>query len=105
MPPGTFGENLLLSDFETSGVRIGDHLQINSVLMEVTAPRFPCGILAARMRDKEFIKRFVVAERPGFYVRVLEAGEVQAGDKAQHLACGMPESAAGKRCNGCFRLR
>ena len=50
-------------------------------MLEITAPRIPCGTLAARMGDAGFVKRFKEAERPGAYTRVLQTGHVQAGDE------------------------
>lgn len=76
---GTFGENLTLSTFGPSPVRIGDHFQAGEVVLEVTAPRIPCGTLAARMNDLGFVKKFREARRPGVYARVLREGEVRAG--------------------------
>jgi MOSC domain-containing protein YiiM len=78
--PGTFGENLTISDFESADVFVGDRLRISGVLLEFTAPRIPCATLAARMNDKSFVKKFTQAERPGVYCRVLEPGVVRAGD-------------------------
>jgi MOSC domain-containing protein YiiM len=78
--PGTFGENLTLSDLESGSLNIGDRLQIGAVLLEVTAPRIPCVTLAARMEDPKFVKKFARAEKPGVYCRVIEAGSVHAGD-------------------------
>lgn len=79
--PGTFGENLTVSDYGASVLYIGDRWQIGGVLLEVTAPRIPCGTFAARMGDPAFVKRFKAAARPGAYARVLRTGEVQAGDQ------------------------
>lgn len=81
LAPGTFGENLTISDLESALVGIGDRLQIGPVVLEVTAPRIPCSTLAARMRDPEFVKTFRRSERPGFYCRVIEAGAVEAGNE------------------------
>jgi MOSC domain-containing protein YiiM len=78
--PGTFGENLTISDFESADVFIGDRLRIGEVLLEFTAPRIPCATLAAHMNDKAFVKKFTQAERPGVYCRVLEPGVVNVGD-------------------------
>lgn len=78
--PGTFGENLTISDLESATFFIGDRLQVGPVLLEVTAPRIPCATFAARMNDPMWVKRFRFAEHPGLYCRVIEAGEVQAGD-------------------------
>jgi MOSC domain-containing protein YiiM len=50
------------------------------VILQVTAPRIPCGTFAARMQDAQFVKRFRRAERPGLYCRVLQKGLVKAGD-------------------------
>ncbi len=81
LQPGTFGENLTLSDFESARCNIGDRLQIGSLLLEFTAPRIPCSTLARRMGDPQFVKRYRAAERPGMYCRVIEQGSVQAGDE------------------------
>ena len=42
IPPGTFGENLTLVDFDSRECRIGDRIQIGEVLLEISAPRTPC---------------------------------------------------------------
>lgn len=78
--PGTFGDNLTLSDLESSQFNIGDRLQIGSVILEVTAPRTPCSTLAARMGDPQFVKKYRQAERPGLYCRVLREGMIQTGE-------------------------
>jgi MOSC domain-containing protein YiiM len=81
--PGTFGENLTLSELESAQFSIGDRLCVGATILEVTAPRIPCVTLAARMGDPHFVKRFRQAERPGLYCRVIQAGWVQAGDPAR----------------------
>ncbi len=78
--PGTFGENLTISELESAEARIGDRLRVGSAVLEVTAPRIPCVTLAARMGDPSFVKRFREAERPGLYCRVIQEGEVRASD-------------------------
>ena len=78
--PGTFGENLDITELESSQFNIGDRLLIGSVILEISAPRIPCGTLAARMEDPQFVKRFRHAERPGFYCRVLQEGTVEMGN-------------------------
>lgn len=80
MPPGAFGENLTLTDLESASLNIGDRLITDSVTLEVTAPRIPCMTLARRMNDAGFVKKYIAAERPGLYCRVLQEGSVQAGD-------------------------
>lgn len=77
--PGTFGENLTISDFSQYKFTVGDRLQINNVLLEISAPRTPCSILVARMGDPDFMKKFIAAERPGAYARVINEGELEVG--------------------------
>ena len=86
--PGTFGENLTLSSFGPEPVRIGARFRIGAALVEVTAPRIPCSVFATRMGEPDWVKRFADARRPGLYVRVLEPGEVAAGDPVERLADG-----------------
>lgn len=80
--PGTFGENLTLSDFESAEYHIGDRLRIGSVILEFTAPRLPCSTLARRMKDPMFVKKYARADRPGMYCRVIQEGALQPGDQA-----------------------
>jgi MOSC domain-containing protein YiiM len=86
--PGTFGENLTLSSFGSGEVRIGDRFRVGPVLVEVTSPRIPCAVFATRMGERNWVKRFADARRPGLYVRVLEPGEVAAGDPVERLGGG-----------------
>jgi MOSC domain-containing protein YiiM len=86
--PGTFGENLTVSSFGPEPVRIGDRFRIGDVLVEATAPRIPCSVFATRMDEPQWVKRFAAARRPGVYVRVLEPGEVAAGDPVEALGGG-----------------
>jgi MOSC domain-containing protein YiiM len=69
-------------------VRIGDRFRIGQVLLEVTSPRIPCSVFAARMGERNWVKRFAEARRPGLYVRVLEPGEIAAGDPVERLGGG-----------------
>src|SRR5579859_2956620 len=80
LTPGTFGENLTISELESASLSVGDRLRVGAVLLEVTGPRIPCVTLAARMGDPTFVKRFRQAERPGAYCRVIEPGVVRMGD-------------------------
>lgn len=88
--PGTFGENLTISEFESAGCQVGDRFEIDTLVLEVTAPRIPCGTFSARMEDPEFVQRFRAAERPGVYCRVMHEGWVEAGTPVQFRACGHP---------------
>ena len=77
--PGTFGDNLIISDLESAEFNIGDYLHIGAVTLQVTAPRIPCSTFAARMEDPQWVNKFRHAERPGLYCRVLQEGFVKAG--------------------------
>ena len=77
--PGTLGDNLTISAMP-SDLNVGDRLVIGDVVLEATAPRIPCGTLAAQMQDPGFGLAFRRAERPGIYFRVLNEGLVAAGD-------------------------
>lgn len=79
--PGTFGENLTVSDLESAPVRLGDRLTVGEVVLEVSFPRMPCPNLAKRMEDRTFVKQFRQARRPGFYCRVLQTGVICAGEQ------------------------
>ncbi len=78
--PGTFGENLTISELESAQFNVGDMLHIADVTLQVSAPRIPCKTFATRMDDPQWVKKFRHAERPGLYCRVLKEGDVQAGD-------------------------
>lgn len=80
---GTFGENLTISELESAVLNIGDMLRVGEVLLQVTAPRIPCQVLAWRMDDTKFVKQFRFGGRPGVYCRVLEVGRVRVGDMVQ----------------------
>jgi len=78
--PGTFGDNLTISDLESAQFNIGDYIHMGEITLQVTAPRIPCATFAARMEDPQWVKRFRYAERPGLYCRVLREGFIQTGD-------------------------
>ena len=79
LEPGTFGDNLTISELESAKIAIGDRFFCGEVILEATAARIPCATLALRMEDPQFVKRFRTAERPGVYCRVLQEGLVEAG--------------------------
>jgi MOSC domain-containing protein YiiM len=83
LQPGELGENLTVTGFTDETVRVGDVLRIGDALVQVTAQREPCFKLGIRMGDHRFPARFREANRMGFYVRVLEEGEIGAGDGAE----------------------
>ena len=78
--PGTFGDNLTISELESATLNVGDYLYVGQVSLQITAPRIPCSTFATRMSDPQWVKKFRHAERPGLYVRIIKEGVIQAGD-------------------------
>ena len=85
LPPGTFGENLTFDGLADHEVSVGDRFRIGTVLVEVTQPRQPCFKLGIKMQSPAFVKQFHQAELPGFYLRVLEPGTLQAGQTIERV--------------------
>lgn len=85
LEPGTFGENLTMANLESAKINLGDRFTLGALVMEVNSPRIPCRTFAARMDDKYFAKKFLAANRPGIYCRVLREGPVRAGDVLAYL--------------------
>jgi ferredoxin-NADP reductase/MOSC domain-containing protein YiiM/ferredoxin len=85
---GQFGENLTIEGLSDDEVCIGDRYQIGSALFEVTQPRVTCYRVGIRMNDTRIPAMLVSHRRPGFYFRVLQEGEIQAGDEIVKVASG-----------------
>ncbi|MEH1901629.1 MAG: MOSC domain-containing protein [Nostoc sp.] len=80
LPLGIFGENFTTTGLREEKVNIGDHFRIGTVTLMVTQPRLPCYKLGIRFGRPDMVKRFLASRRTGFYFRVLQEGEVGAGD-------------------------
>ncbi len=85
---GQFGENFTVDGLGDNEVCIGDRYQIGTATFEVTQPRVTCYRVGIRMNDPRIPALLVSHHRPGFYLRVLQEGEVQAGDVIIKLASG-----------------
>ena len=83
---GQFGENFTLEGLLECEVCIGDSFRVGAALIQVTQPRVPCYKLADKLGIAGFDKTFLRANRSGFYVRVLEEGDVQAGDSIRPVS-------------------
>ncbi len=79
-PYGQFGENLTVTGLPDEAAHIGDVFRIGHVLVQVTQPRVPCFKLGIKMGDPRFVGVFRHSGRVGFYLRVLEEGEIGVGD-------------------------
>jgi MOSC domain-containing protein YiiM len=86
LPLGFFGENLTLEGVNEDEVWIGDTLRVGSAILQVSQPRTPCFKLALRTGVEDFPRRFADSGRTGFYLRVLEEGEVSAGAAMERVA-------------------
>ncbi len=85
---GQFGENFTIEGPSDDEVCIGDRYRIGTAVFEVTQPRVTCYRVGIRMNDPRIPALLVSHRRPGFYFRVVEEGDVQAGDELLKLASG-----------------
>jgi len=84
LPDGVFGENLTTEGADVDGALIGERWRIGTaVILEASLPRVPCGTFQGWLALGGWIKRFTLAARPGSYFRVIEEGEIQAGDEIE----------------------
>lgn len=75
-----FGENLTVQGLDLRSALVGERWRVGTTVIEVAQPRLPCFKLGIRMDDARFPKRFLSVGRLGAYLRVIEEGEVRAGD-------------------------
>jgi ferredoxin-NADP reductase/MOSC domain-containing protein YiiM len=85
---GQFGENFTVDGLSDREVCIGDRYRIGQALFEVTQPRVTCYRVGIRMNEPQMPAWLVSHGRPGFYFRVVEEGEVEAGDQIVQVASG-----------------
>jgi ferredoxin-NADP reductase/MOSC domain-containing protein YiiM/ferredoxin len=85
---GEFGENFTVEGLPDDEVCIGDRYRVGSALFEVTQPRVTCYRVGIRMNEPQMAALLVSHGRPGFYFRVLEEGEVGAGDEIVRVMRG-----------------
>jgi MOSC domain-containing protein YiiM len=83
MEPGTFGENLTTAGVDLNAALVGERWRVGSTVLEVSEPRFPCFKLGHRMGTQRFVKQFGQARRTGTYLRIVEEGELGAGDEIE----------------------
>jgi ferredoxin-NADP reductase/MOSC domain-containing protein YiiM len=85
---GQFGENFTVEGLSDDEVCIGDRYRIGGAVFEVTQPRVTCYRVGIRMNEPQMAALLVAHGRPGFYFRVLEEGEVEAGDEIVRVGQG-----------------
>ncbi|MGY1642055.1 MOSC domain-containing protein [Geodermatophilus sp. SYSU D00703] len=80
LPPGRFGENLRTAGLDLTGALLGERWRVGTALLEVTDARIPCAHFARFWGVPQLVRRFTARGASGAYLRVLEAGEIGAGD-------------------------
>jgi MOSC domain-containing protein YiiM len=78
---GRFGENLTTFGIDVNAAVIGEQWEIGSVILEVSQPRIPCRVFAGFWQRPTLIKEFMAAGKPGTYLRIIQEGEITAGDE------------------------
>jgi MOSC domain-containing protein YiiM len=89
--PGAFGENLSVDGLTEDSACLGDVYRIGSARLQVTKPREPCATLARRHRRPDMIAIVQGNGRGGWYLRVLQEGEVEAGQQIEVVERPHPE--------------
>lgn len=90
-PFGAFGENLTTFGLTEDAVQIGERFRIGSAILEVTQPRMPCFKLGLRFGRSDMVKRFWKSGHSGFYLAVMQEGELGPGDAIEKLADMQPD--------------
>jgi MOSC domain-containing protein YiiM len=85
MPWGMFGENLTTFGMLEGRVCIGDRYRVGTAVLQVAQPRMPCFKLALRFNRPDMIKLFWASGRSGFYLSVVEEGDLEAGNEVQRI--------------------
>ncbi len=80
---GRFGENLTTQGIDVSGALIGELWHIGDAILEVAQPRTPCRVFSGFWDRPDLIKEFTDAGRPGAYLRIIQEGQVSAGDSIE----------------------
>ena len=89
--PGGFGSNLAVSGLTEDMVHIGDRFRLGTALIEISQPRQPCWKIEHRFGHKGMVARIIESGCCGWYFRVIEEGEVAAGDSLERIALGATE--------------
>jgi MOSC domain-containing protein YiiM len=80
LPPGRFGENLRTARLDLTGALLGERWRVGTALLEVADARIPCANFARFWGVPKLVERFTAHGASGAYLRVLEPGEIGAGD-------------------------
>lgn len=86
--PGAFGSNLAICGLTEAQVHIGDRFRLGTALLELCQPRQPCWKIEHRFGRKGMVAHILTSGLCGFYLRVLEEGEAEAGDRLERTEIG-----------------
>jgi ferredoxin-NADP reductase/MOSC domain-containing protein YiiM len=101
--PGHFGENFTVEGMPDERICVGDRYRIGAATFEVTQPRVTCFKVGLRLEEPRMPALLYSHGRPGFYMRVLEEGEVGAGDEIERVAGG-PQAMSVREVSGLLYL-
>lgn len=82
---GAFGENLTTVGVDWNATDVGTTMRIGTALLQVSSPRIPCSTFSRWLDQDQWVRRFNEAGRHGTYLRVLEPGEIGAGDEIEFV--------------------
>lgn len=83
---GAFGENLTTAGVAWDTIEVGTTVRIGTAVLQVSSPRIPCGTFGRWLGQEQWVRRFNEAGRHGSYLRVLQPGELAAGDAIEVLS-------------------
>ena len=83
---GRFGENLTTSGIDVNQALVGERWKIGATILEVSQPRIPCRVFAGFWQRPTLIKDFMAAGKPGTYLRIIQEGEISAGDSIEVIS-------------------
>ena len=83
---GRFGENLTTIGIDVNRAVIGERWKIGTVILEVSQPRIPCRVFAGFWERPTLIKEFMAAGKPGTYLRIIQEGELAAGEAIEIIS-------------------
>ena len=78
--PGAFGGNIAIENLDETQVRLGERFRLGGAVLEISQPRMPCATIERRFERKGMVAAILESGRCGWYFRVIEEGEAQAGD-------------------------
>lgn len=86
--PGAFGSNIATTGLLEDDVLLGDRFRLGTALLEACQPRQPCWKIEHRFGHKGMVAKILGSGRCGWFYRVIEEGEAEAGDTLERVSRG-----------------